>query len=111
MRRGCLPVLALRPGRRPGLRKKEAKRRLAQEVERALSRDGRGLSPRITEDGKPLDSLARLLRRGGFDLVVMAENERFWKLLGTTAERLLRRSPIPLLSVPSPRPARAAIIF
>jgi nucleotide-binding universal stress UspA family protein len=153
MRRGQLPVLALRPGRRPdrfrsilcpfnleaysvpalryaaqlarglgaeltvlyvppgSLRKNEAQRRLAREVERALGRDAQGLRLRIAQEDKPLNALVRLLRRGGFDLVVMAEHERFWKLLGTTAERLLRRSPIALLSVPSPRPARAAIIF
>lgn len=99
-----LTVLSIRP---PGLWEEDAKLELAQQVKRHLGSLGKGLALRIVKDIKPLDALARQLKGRNFDLVILAEHARFWqRLVGTTAERLLRRSTIPLLSVPSPRSAK-----
>jgi nucleotide-binding universal stress UspA family protein len=101
-----LTVLYVQP---PGLWEEDAKLRLAHEVKRALNKDADGLALRLIKDSKPLDALARRLRREGFDLVLIAEHARFWqRLIGTTAERLLRRSVVPILAVPSLRAAKPA---
>lgn len=100
-----LTVLSIRP---PGLWEEDAKLELAQQVKRHLGGLGKGLALRVVKDQKPLEALARQLKRRNFDLVVLAEHARFWqRLVGTTAERLLRRCAIPLLAVPSPRSAKA----
>jgi nucleotide-binding universal stress UspA family protein len=54
--------------------------------------------------GGAVDSILRCAAEGGFDLVVLAAHRRFvfkeW-MVGTTVERVLRHSEVPVLAVPS----------
>lgn len=101
-----LTVLYIQPR---GLWEEDGRLELSQQVRKHLGGLGEGLALRVIKDDKPLDALARSLRSGEFDLVVIAEHARFWqRLVGTTAERLLRRSAVPVLAVASPRLAKAA---
>lgn len=59
--------------------------------------------------GRPYEEIPRAAEAGGYDLVVVAERAREgWRdaLFGTTAERVLRASSIPVLSVPVRRAVR-----
>lgn len=59
--------------------------------------------------GRPFDEIPRTAEAAGYDLIVLAEHVRdTWKdaFFGTTAERVLRASPIPVLSVPGKVKAR-----
>lgn len=54
--------------------------------------------------GRPFEQIVRVAAAGRFDLIVLSAHIRqLWQdvLLGTTAERVLRYSPVPVLSVPS----------
>ncbi len=53
--------------------------------------------------GSPVDSILSLVETGEFDLIVLAAHRRYvWKewMVGTTAERVLRHSPVPVFAVP-----------
>jgi nucleotide-binding universal stress UspA family protein len=59
---------------------------------------------RMVGIGKPARMILKAIEREGFDLVVLsAHHGRSWKdeLLGGTAERVLRHSPVPVLSIPA----------
>ncbi|TBR21264.1 universal stress protein [bacterium] len=82
-------------------------------VEHALNVLGEP-SPRVRwhwATGRPFDEIPRAAEAGGYDLVVVAEHVRDgWKdaVFGTTAERVLRASSVPVLCVPGgPVKARA----
>lgn len=58
----------------------------------------------LTPRGEPREEIARLARRGPFDLVVLSAHSRPWTtdaLLGATAQRVLRSSSVPVLTVPA----------
>jgi len=54
--------------------------------------------------GEPREQILETAARGGFDLIVLSAHRKpllgDW-VLGSTAERVLRHSPVPVLSVPS----------
>ena len=54
--------------------------------------------------GEPREQILEAAARGGFDLIVLSAHRKpllgDW-VLGSTAERVLRHSPVPVLSVPS----------
>lgn len=57
-------------------------------------------------EGNPVEKILRTAKH--HDLVVLAAHQKSMindYVLGTTAERVLRYSPVPVLSVPSPKPA------
>lgn len=59
--------------------------------------------------GRPFEEIPKAAAEGGYDLVVVAERARDgWRdaLFGTTAERVLRASSVPVLSVPVRRAVR-----
>lgn len=63
----------------------------------------------IVRQGNPERVILEEAAVGKFDLIVLAAHRRrFWKdvILGMTAERVLRYSPIPVLSVPSSAPGK-----
>ena len=59
---------------------------------------------RIVMAGVPPEAILKTAENGRFDLIVLASHLRpFWKdaVLGTTAERVIRHSKIPVLAIPS----------
>lgn len=54
--------------------------------------------------GEPREEIARQAEKGGFDAVILSAHRRPWTsdlLLGATAQRVLRSSSVPVLSVPA----------
>lgn len=59
---------------------------------------------RVVMTGDPPEAILKTAEAGRFDLIVLASHLRpFWKdaVLGTTAERVIRHSKIPVLAIPS----------
>lgn len=87
------------------------------EVRRALDRvPVRGsLASRVvrsTRVGKPVDEILKLVRELGIDLVVMGTHGRGpvgHVLLGSVAERVVRRCPVPVLTIHGGRRARKSV--
>lgn len=80
-------------------------RRLEHFVGRAAG-EWRGRVRGLVRFGNPVRAIVDEAGSGRHDLLVLAAHGKsFWKdmLLGTTAERVLRHCPIPLLAVPSGR--------
>ena len=87
------------PGHWPLDAKEEARRHLAK----AFGKAGARLPIRI-RFGDPRHEILADARQGRFDLIVLSAHRRpFWGgfALGSTAERVLRHCPVPVLSVPS----------
>lgn len=60
----------------------------------------------IIKTGNPIKEILAQVARGGYDIMVMASHGHGFfheSHLGSTARRILRRSPIPVLLVPVPR--------
>lgn len=77
---------------------------LGAHLDAVLGRERSGCLARITASGQPAETVLRTVAREGFDLVVLAAHSKpFWEglVLGTTAERVLRHCPVPVLSIPS----------
>lgn len=75
---------------------------------RVLGEDAAHVRPAVRQ-GSPEREILEEAVEGKFDLIVMAARRKpFWKefVLGMTAERVLRHSPIPVLSIPSVGAAR-----
>jgi nucleotide-binding universal stress UspA family protein len=69
-----------------------------------LREGGAGVATRVTE-GAPHEEITRRALEGGFDLVVMGTHGRTGLrhfLIGSTAERVVRTSKVPVLTVPLP---------
>lgn len=78
---------------------------LRKHVQRLLGEKG-PLPGWIFRSGRPCEEILRSAEGGRYDLIVLAAHARdFWHdtLLGTTAERILRHSGVPVLSIPSRR--------
>lgn len=86
---------------REGVRQRLEKLRIALRPE--PHRDGALPIRTMVREGQPADEIARLVEAGDVDLVVMGEHGRddqersAWTMLGTTVERVLRASPVPVL--------------
>ena len=64
---------------------------------------------RIIATGQAAEAILRAVERERYDLIVLSAHRKpFWEsfVLGTTAERVIRHSPVPVLSIPSLEPAR-----
>lgn len=86
----------------------DARLELEAFVRRTLGKGGRQVE-RLAVSGEARERIAREAEQGPYDLVVLSEHLRPWsadRLVGTTAERVLRRSAVPLLAVPCPRSPR-----
>lgn len=81
----------------------------ARRLERSARRAADGWAGRVrglVRFGNPVRAIVDEAGSGRHDLLILAAHQKsFWKdmLLGTTAERVLRHCPIPLLAVPSGR--------
>lgn len=79
----------------------------ARKLEHSLNRAAGAWSERVrgvVRFGDPVRAIVDEAQSGRHDLLILAAHRKsFWKemLLGTTAERVLRHCPIPLLAVPS----------
>ncbi|WP_408629705.1 universal stress protein [Anaeromyxobacter oryzisoli] len=89
----------------------EVQRELEQQLARAVARP-RAFSVRV-EAGEPSDTILRLAREGGVDLIVMGTHGRTGLsrlLIGSVAEAVLRRSGCPVLTIRVPtRTSRDAV--
>jgi nucleotide-binding universal stress UspA family protein len=69
-----------------------------------LRSQGLSVETRVTE-GAPHEEITRRAREGGFDLIVMGTHGRTGLrhfLIGSTAEKVVRTSKVPVLTVPLP---------
>jgi universal stress protein A len=100
----ALAILPGSPGQ-PGWdqTRTEVQREIEQQLARAAARP-KSLSVRI-EPGEPSDTILRLARDGGVDLIVMGTHGRTGLsrlLIGSVAEAVLRRSTCPVLTLRVP---------
>lgn len=82
----------------------EAHEALEAHLERLLGNDAWTKAGRLLDAGPAADKILKAVDTGTFDLVVLAAHRKlYWKdfVLGTTSERVLRRSRVPVLSIPS----------
>lgn len=95
---------------RKGVRQRlEEQRHMLEEQRRTLETapdaDGAGPIRTAAREGGPADEMIRLAEESGADLIVMGSRAQdgrehsAWTWLGTTAERVLRASPTPVLLV------------
>ncbi|HVA66276.1 MAG TPA: universal stress protein [Elusimicrobiota bacterium] len=80
-----------------------------EHLSRLLGRERCAGLGRIIAAGQVADAILRAVERERYDLIVLsARRKPFWEsfVLGTTAERVIRHSPVPVLSIPSLEPAR-----
>ena len=78
--------------------------RLREHVKDVLGEPWAEKAERIADAGDPAERVLETVEANRFDLVVVAAHRKpFWKdlTLGMTAERVLRHSPVPVLSIPS----------
>jgi nucleotide-binding universal stress UspA family protein len=85
----------------------EAPRELAAALERARAEvEAEGVrAESCVLDGSPAAEIIELARARGFDLVVMGTHGRGWiahALLGSVAEKVVRKAPCPVLTVRLP---------
>lgn len=81
----------------------DPRRLLRGHLERAWGERAAWIHP-VVRQGNPEREILEEAVEGKFDLIVMAARRKpFWKefVLGMTAERVLRHSPVPVLSIPS----------
>lgn len=86
---------------------KEERAALEEHLQRLLGKETYDRLDRIIYNGQPDENILKAAEAGRFDLIVLAAHRKpFWKdmILGTTAERVLRRSAVPVVSVPSVSP-------
>jgi nucleotide-binding universal stress UspA family protein len=79
-------------------------RPLAEHLTSLLGRKRFDALGRVLSAGDPAEAALRAATREGLDLIVLAAHSKpFWEslILGTTAERILRHSLVPVLSLPS----------
>lgn len=114
-------VYALRWARRLGARasvvhvapkgrpKEDARAALRGHLESVLGRRAAAKLGLIVRFGDPKQEILEAAVRGRFDLIVLSAHRKpFWSgfVLGSTAERVLRHSPTPVLSIPSTEASR-----
>ncbi len=84
---------------------------LEEHLSRLLGKERYERLGRIIATGQAAETILRAAARERYDLIVLAAHRKpFWEslVLGTTAERVIRHSPVPVLSIPSFEPERAA---
>jgi nucleotide-binding universal stress UspA family protein len=90
----------------------EAEARLAQ-LRQQVESDGGPPTSTTVREGLPQSEIVDTAARGGFDLIVMGTEGRTGlrrALIGSVAERVVRRAPCPVLTVrPSGHPAEARV--
>ncbi|HVC08907.1 MAG TPA: universal stress protein [Elusimicrobiota bacterium] len=75
-----------------------------EHLSRLLGRERYAGLGRIIATGQAAEAVLRAVERERYDLVVLAAHRKpFWEslIMGTTAERVIRHSPVPVLSIPS----------
>jgi len=86
------------------MREEYAKKLLANHLETVLGKKVAGKLDIFVRHGDPRQEILESAARGKFDLIVISAHRKpvlSEFVLGSTAERILRHSPIPVLSIPS----------
>lgn len=82
----------------------EAYEALESHLERLLGSESWSKAGRLLDSGPAADKILKAVDTGTFDLVVLSAHRKlYWKdfVLGSTSERVLRHSRVPVLSIPS----------
>jgi nucleotide-binding universal stress UspA family protein len=84
---------------------------LKEKLQRVQPQDEDVAVSHLLEEGDPADQILRVAQEGGYDLVVMGTHGRTGLgrlLMGSVAEKVMRKAPCPVLVAKAPQPRKFA---